>query len=163
VLVGVVGHRSLTVEAAGVAGGVCARVFTQLARAGRRPAAVSALAEGADTLFARVALALGVPLEAVKPHGEYLDDFGSSEAQAEFLNVWTRARHRTVMPYRSRSDAAYQAAMQWVAARSDLLVAVWDGLPSTQIGGTAHTVAYARSLGRPIIHVHSKVERVGLV
>jgi hypothetical protein len=162
VLVGVVGHRSLTVEAAGLARRVCAHVFTQLVRAGQRPAALSALAEGADTVVASVALALGVPLGAVQPHGEYLEDFESSEARAEFLHMWTRARHRTVMPYRCRSDAAYQAAMQWVAGHSDLLVAVWDGLPSGQIGGTAHTVAYARSLGRPIIHVHSELERVVL-
>jgi hypothetical protein len=36
------------------------------------------------------------------------------------------------------------------AARAEVLIAVWDGLPARGLGGTADVVAYAKQCGRPV-------------
>jgi hypothetical protein len=161
--VGVVGHRSLSAAHASFAERVCHRLFADLLQRGPRITAISALAEGADTLFARAAVACGVPLEVVEPHARYRDDFTTAQARSDFAVIGAAARHRTVMPYPRASDRAYRTAMRWVADRSDLVVAVWDGRPSDRVGGTAQTVGYARALNRPVLHVHPGSERVVLV
>jgi hypothetical protein len=163
VRVGVVGHRSLSADHASFAEHVCCRLFADLLHRGLRVTALSALAEGADTVFASAAVVCGAPLEVVEPHGQYRDDFTTRQAQADFALMRAAAGHRTLMPYPRRSDGAYQAAMRWVADRSDLLVAVWDGRPSDRVGGTAETIGYARALNRSILHVHAQSERVVFV
>jgi hypothetical protein len=163
VRVGVVGHRSLSVEATAFAETVCARLFADLRLEGTRLTAVSALAQGADTLFARVAVASGVPLAVVQPHGRYLDDFPTRRARAEYVRMTKQACAWTLMPYRGRCDMAYQAAMEWVADHSDVLVAIWDGRPSRHCGGTAGTVGYARETGCPVVHVDPRTRSVALV
>jgi hypothetical protein len=115
--------------------------------------ALSALAAGSDTLFAEAALGLGIPLVAVRPFDRYADDFASAEARRAYGALWSRAEQRVRLPYRSRSDEAYRAAMRWVAERSDVLLAVWDGPRSARAGGTAETIAHARELGRAVLHV----------
>jgi hypothetical protein len=162
VRVGVVGHRSLPTQVAAFAERISAHLIADLQRSSGRLAAVSALAEGADTLFAAIAVTHNVPLEAVQPHDEYLADFRTRAARAEYARLWAAARQRTVLGYRRPSDYAYAAAMRWVVDRSDLLVAFWDGLPTTFLGGTAQTVAYASAAACPVIHVHSEKEAVSL-
>jgi hypothetical protein len=163
VRVGVVGHRFLSAQGRAFAQRACADLFAQVASKGREITAVSALAEGADTVFADVALRSGMPLEAVQPHDEYLYDFRSNAARSTYLTMWPLARRRTVLPYRHRCDAAYEAGMRWVVDRSSMLVAIWDGHPSHSIGGTAQTVTYARRSGCPVIHMSTLAERVAVV
>jgi hypothetical protein len=43
--------------------------------------------------------------------------------------------------------------MLWVANRSDVLVAAWDGRPALGLGGTGNAVGHARRMGRPVIHI----------
>lgn len=161
--VGVVGHRSLSSEDAAHAARACERLLTDLCSRNVQPTALSALAEGADTLFAEVALRIGVPLEVVEPHRRYLEDFGTVAAREKYVRTRALARRQTTLPYPARSDVAYRAAMRWIADQSDVLIAIWDGRPSTAIGGTADTVAYARASGQTVLHVHACAERVSLV
>lgn len=161
--VGVVGHRSLSAESAAFAESACAKLLADLRSTTAQVTALSALAEGADTLFAAVALASGVPLEVVQPHHEYLDDFGSTAARTKYVATCALAHRRTVLPFRHRCETAYADAMRWVADRSSLLVAIWDGRPGASVAGTAHTVAYARQLGCPVFHVQTEGNRVCIV
>lgn len=154
VRVGVVGHRWLSAEAAGFVGTACARLMTGIGRDSGQATAVSALAEGADTVFAAMAVASGFALEVVQPHGDYVADFTTTCVRARYEALCALAQRRTTMPFRHRSDLAYQAAMRRVADRSDLLAAIWDGRPSAYIGGTAETVRYARANGRLIAQLH---------
>jgi hypothetical protein len=41
----------------------------------------------------------------------------------------------------------------YIAEHSDVMIGVWDGLPSQGRGGTAEVVALARTLGKPICHI----------
>jgi hypothetical protein len=161
--VGVVGHRSLSAEGAAYAERVCDRLLTLLRSRHGQVTALSALAEGADTRFADVALTIGVALEVVQPHTRYLDDFSTDAGREKYLLTRAMARRHTILPYRERSDAAYQSSLRWIADRSDVLIEIWDGRPSTAIGGTADTVTYARASGYAVVHVYACADRICLV
>jgi hypothetical protein len=62
---------------------------------------------------------------------------------ADYDPLEATAIERVTLPYDEPSEDALWAAGQWVAERSDLLVACWDGQPSRGIGGTADVVQYA--------------------
>jgi hypothetical protein len=115
--------------------------------------AVSAIAEGADTYFAQVAISLGIPLQVVRPFSAYSDDFVTDVARRTYLNLRSGALQEEILPFADRSEEAYFAAMQWVVYRSDLLIAVWDGSPGRGKGGTANAVRQVRELRRAWIHL----------
>jgi hypothetical protein len=113
--------------------------------------AVSALAEGADSLFAEAALSLQVPLEVVRPFARYDGDFTTPQSRRRYRDLKAAARSETELAFVSRSVRAYEAAMRWVVENCDILVAVCDGRPSLARGGTADAVGYAARVGRPIV------------
>ncbi len=115
---------------------------------------LSALAEGGDRLAAWQAVALGYELAAPLPfHRElYQGDFRTDESRAEFHRLLAKAS--SVLELNgSREDeaAAYHAAGRVVAEQSDLMIAIWDGLPARGIGGTAQIVAEVEERGIPLI------------
>lgn len=118
-----------------------------------RVTAVSALAEGADTIFAEAALALDIPLRVVRPFRGYEADFADHETRRRYEELREAAESEERLPYVSRSRRAYKAAMRWVVQNSDLLVAAWDGRPGLGPGGTADAVQHAVAVGREVIHV----------
>jgi hypothetical protein len=118
--------------------------------------ALSALAVGADTLFAEAAVQLGVPLEIVRPFDRYADDFACRTAGRRYRRLVTAARHETRLPFDVRSRAAYATAMRWIVQRSDVVVAAWDGSPPCGTGGTADAVQYAQAIGRPVVHLDTR-------
>lgn len=127
----------------------------------------SPLAVGADRLVARKLLereatrliaVLPVPAE------DYLNDFGptdlhhidyeSAELRQEFRHwISHRAIEVIPMPPSATRNEAYEKAGFYIADHSDVMIAVWDGLPSQGRGGTAEIVERARTLGKPICHV----------
>jgi hypothetical protein len=156
--IGVTGHRDLgdEVTAAFVAR-QCKAVLQKALTEHGEVVALSALAEGADTLFAEAALELGIPLEAVTPFEGYVEDFkGQARERYERLLAQTRVEHR--LPHAERSDEAYLAGGLWVVNHCDFLVVIWNGQPAAGTGGTGDVVDYAQQVGRPYIHIHT-VER----
>lgn len=152
--IGIVGHRYLgnseTIRF------VAAESLTALKRAkAEHPdvVALSAIAEGADTLFAEAALALGLPLEIVRPFAEYEADFETLSAKTRYEELRTAARNELKLTYVERSNLAYEAAMSWIVKRSDLLVVAWDGLPAEGAGGTGDAVKQALQLNKPWLHL----------
>ena len=116
--------------------------------------ALSAIAEGADTIFAEAALALDIPLEIVRPYQAYSVDFVTASARDRYHRLRAAARSETQLSYMRRSNKAYETAMNWILMRSDLLVAVWDGQPANGPGGTGHAVHQAIQLRRSWIHLN---------
>ena len=150
---------------------------------------VSALAEGADRLVAEVALEEGhellvpLPLEPT----DYERDF--PESIAEFHSILRRippeqvfvlapeagSHHEQSQPDQltphERRERRYRAVDIFLAQQSHLLLALWDGRPTTAIAGTAAVVrlklegpsgtpeAGLRPLdaedGGPVYHVHA--------
>jgi hypothetical protein len=121
---------------------------------------VTSLADGADTIAAEEALALGWTLDAVLPlHREdYLRDFEDPIARANHETLLVRAANVFELDgdrnVEGGSAIAYERAGRVVLAQSDILVAVWDGGPVRGRGGAAQIVAEAVLAGIPVIHLH---------
>jgi len=119
-------------------------------------AVMSALAEGADRLVAEEAIRLGMPLTALlpMPRDLYMQDFATSGSCAEFEDLCaaavdvfelpltpgnTRASIAEPGPNRSRE---YAQAGVFLSAHCHVLLALWDGKPSDQLGGTSQVVRF---------------------
>jgi hypothetical protein len=134
-------------------------IEARLAPAGDTPLtwlAISSLAEGADRLVADAILArpgslLEVPLPF--PRDEYQTDFKTDESKAAFGELYRQASLITCAPRFESRDSAYEWAGQAMVSRSDIVIAVWDGLASRGVGGTADIVKLGRRYGRPVVHI----------
>src|SRR5438552_11828242 len=115
--------------------------------------ALSAIAEGADTLFAEAAIRLDIPLEIVRPFTNYAEDFRTASARTRYEKLRAAARNETKLPYPERSDMAYKAAMNWIVDRSELVVVAWDGQPAIGSGGTGDAVRQLMLRKRPWVHL----------
>ncbi|MET9323839.1 hypothetical protein ABZX75_27205 [Streptomyces sp. NPDC003038] len=145
--IGVTGHRSIPGE---VLGHVESSLRAVLGGHEGPLEALSSLAEGADQLFAAIALECGADLTVVIPSGDYEEGFEDAEALAGYRRLKHLATQEVRMDFARSTDEAYYAAGTYIADSCDRLVAVWDGLPARGHGGTAEIVAYARTLGKPV-------------
>ena len=150
---GIVGHRELDAEAAAFVGAASSMLLSDALAASGEVIAISALAEGADTLFAEAALSVHVPLEVVRPFSCYADDFPTEQSRGRYRTLAAAARKQTKLRFTARSAHAYEAAMRWVVENCDVLVAAWDGGPARGRGGTARAVRHAALIGRPVVQL----------
>jgi hypothetical protein len=156
---GIAGHCVLGPEAREFVVSACSTLIADVQRSSK-VAAVSALAEGADTLFAEAALSAGATLEVVRPYDRYEREFQTAGKQRRYRALVDAAQRETRLPFVVRSTQAYEAAMRRVTDVCDVLVAAWDGSPPRGTGGTADTVRYAESIGRRIVHLDVVAHRV---
>jgi len=111
---------------------------------------VSCIAEGADSIFARVVLDLGGQSEAILPAESYrLQKVGQSHLHT-FDELLDQACEVRVMSFQEPSREAYEAANEELLRRSDEFVAVWDRNSPVDRGGTAAVVQAARSIPLPV-------------
>jgi hypothetical protein len=122
----------------------------------------SSLAEGADRLVAREALALGYELICPLPFARAISEQESRDAasRAEYRALLAQAAAVFALDGRrddpEQATEAYAAAMRVLLSQSDVLIAVWDGEPPRGAGGTADAVNLAIGLGIPVIWVRSQ-------
>lgn len=119
---------------------------------------VSSLAEGADSIAADAALALGWRLDAVLPlpGHDYAEDFTAGMAREAHLRrvaAATAVFELPALPDAEDRTTAYERAGRVMLAQSDVVVAVWDGQPARGRGGAAQIIAEAVLRGIPVIHV----------
>ncbi len=120
---------------------------------------LSPLAEGADTLAAEEALALGYELHVPLPMAreEYEKDFESPESLATFRRLLAEAGEAHIFEIRACNPErghAYADAAAVTLNHSDLLLALWDGKETGYIAGTAPTIELATRQHIPVIHLH---------
>ncbi len=173
-VVGVTGHRDLRPEDRAKLEEKVKEIFLQLRR--DYPATplilVSALAEGADRLAARVALSphMGVSLIAPMPMPQdlYELDFESlailetpmgalaveSSSREEFRGLLEQAIARpelglahgntreSIAEQGAKRDKQYELVGKFIARHSQILIALWDGVESKRTGGTASVVQF---------------------
>lgn len=117
---------------------------------------LSPLAEGADRLVAKEAIELGLSLAVVMPMPReiYYTEFSDDESIAEFETLYDKAvdvydlpiaRNGTLesisRPGRAR-ELQYAQSGVFLSAHSHILLALWDGKTSGQLGGTAQVVRF---------------------
>jgi hypothetical protein len=115
---------------------------------------LSALAEGADRLIAKVAMdELKADLIAVlpMPADEYENDFQTEESKVEFREFLDRALHvRTVevpagdawKTHGEPRNVQYARAGATIADQAQVLLAIWDGKSARGTGGTGDLVTW---------------------
>lgn len=111
---------------------------------------VTCLAPGADSLFAEAVLEIGVPLEVLVPSADYRRTQVPTDCAAEWDAAIAAADVVTVLPFAEAGPEAYAAANEAMLGSVDELVAVWDGRPALDGGGTGAAVAEARRRGVPV-------------
>jgi hypothetical protein len=117
---------------------------------------VSPLADGADQLAADIALDLGFELHALLPFTRetYRRGLADDEARHASDRLLNRAHCVLELPGDPAHPLdAYVMTGRASIAHSDLLVAVWDGLPPRGRGGTGEVVQLAVIKGTPVAHV----------
>ncbi len=116
---------------------------------------LSPLAEGSDQLVAEIAHELGIPLIVPIPmqQDEYEKDFNSDDSLRDFralledaevipLPLVSGSTPKAIsMPGVAR-DAQYAQLGVFISNRCQVLLALWDGKPGTEMGGTAGVVNY---------------------
>jgi len=166
-VVGVTGHRDLREQDRDALEAWVRQLLVEIReRYPHTPVVVlSPLAEGADRLVARVALALClqlvVPLPV--PRALYETDFETAASKTEFERLLGRAREWFELPLADGNteerirepggprNRQYAAVGEYIARQSHILIALWDGAPPDPEleGGTAHIVDFRlEALGR---------------
>jgi len=133
------------------------------------PSVLTPLAEGADRLVAEEVLKYdNAELKVILPlcTQEYLEDFSSGESKKEFEVLLSQADYKLTLntePLRENfpngffaeaKKQAYEDVGRYIVNHSDVLIAIWDELPSQGKGGTANIVQYAKSKGCPIFIIN---------
>jgi hypothetical protein len=147
-IVGITGHANLTDTTTALIYDSIRAVLARLPGPGL--VGLTCLARGADQVFAHVVLELGGDIEVVVPAGDYFDRIDDKASRDRCDAYLARAIAIHTLAYPSANGEAYLAASQEVVDRSDLLLAVWDGSPSS---GTGQAVAYAQSANRDVVTV----------
>ena len=113
---------------------------------------MTGMAQGADLLVARAAVNAGCKVDAVLPMplDRYVQDFDAESGAALKELLADPAVHCTVLPPPPGADhdakhgdgraVFYANLTQALAAKCNLLLALWDGKTSPLAGGTADTV-----------------------
>ena len=117
---------------------------------------MTALAEGADRLVAEEAVGLGLPLSVVLPMTRrvYEQDFETEESRTQFGRLCEVAADVFELPLAagntelSLQDPGPGRARQYaqlgvfICAHCHILMALWDGKDSDQLGGTSQVVRF---------------------
>ncbi len=157
-VVAVTGHRDLVPSETSALRDRVQELFARLQQdyPDRRLQVMSALAEGADQLVADVALGMSLELVVVLPmmKSVYRDDFLSAESKSRFDALCERATDfyelplasgntqegvATVGPQRNRQ---YAQLGVFLCAHCHILLAIWDGKVTNELGGTGQVVRF---------------------
>jgi hypothetical protein len=113
---------------------------------------ISGLAEGSDAILAEAALAEGWILVAALPfaHAEFVLDFEPGPTRERFQALLNQASVVCELDgSRRRGGEPYSHVGEQIIEQSDLLLAIWDGLPPRGPGGTGDVVQQAIERGLP--------------
>jgi hypothetical protein len=160
-VVAVTGHRDLV---AGELDGIKRQVEDFLAMLlrqfpERQIQMMSPLAEGADRIAAKVALAMGLELIAPLPmeRSDYCRDFEEATSRAEFEELSLQASQVLVLPAISTDrNRQYAQLGVFLSAHCHILLAIWDGKLETSLGGTGQVVKFHHDNTMPG-YVHATV------
>jgi hypothetical protein len=176
-VIGVTGHRDIRDQDREQLAETVSAVFDELsARYPNTPLiVVSALAEGADRIVAQEALLHGAKLVCPLPLPKdiYIRDFSTAGSRTEFESLLAQADSWFVLPlmdgfsyedlveHGPARDIHYAQCGAYLALRSQILLALWNGEQSNLIGGTAQTVRFKlQGVGSPYARTHSHLDIV---
>ena len=147
--IGVTGHMNMTAETSELVRSEITRILQE--EASWSPiTGVSCIAAGADSIFAQAVLDLGGQLEVIIPSTDYRTAKVKPDHADTFDKLVASARVVTTLPFDHASREAYEAANQLLLGSCSTLIAVWDGHPAVDKGGTAAVVEAAQQVGHKV-------------
>ena len=157
--IGIIGHRDLGGEDVDFYVQTCChKILSELRSKYPKIRAISAISQGADSIFAQSAVSLNIQLESVIPFSDFKSDF-TGEVPCERYKMLRKSSNReTMVNFSKRSNMAYKKSMEWVVFKSNIVIAVWDGKKIGSIGGTWEAVLLCKKLNKTIINldIHNK-------
>lgn len=176
-VIGITGHRDLREQDKPLLAESLRKIFVELRE--QYPHTpfllITALAEGADRFAAEIAMEFDSELICPLPFRRelYEDDFETEASRAEFQSLLDRSNHWFELPlmegfieadireYGSPRDMHYAQCGAYIALRSQILIALWNGEFSKLVGGTAHVVQFKlEGVGAPYARSHSPLDVV---
>lgn len=157
--VGIVGHCDLGGEDVDFYVQMCChKLLSELRIKYPKIRAISAISQGADSIFAESAVSLNIPLESIIPFANFKSDFTEEVPLERYKKLRESADFETAVNFSKRSDLAYKKSMEWVIFKSNIVIAVWDGKKIGSIGGTWEAVLICRNLNKKMINIdiHNK-------
>ena len=168
----VTGHRRITDDQRCRIEAQITEIIATLAKENESVRIISCLADGADQLVAKIGLDHGCSLVVVIPFQRTsevhrrdrtdglasLQAFDKLIAKAEQV-IELSPDYDDDLPWDSEEAAVqrnrgYEQTNLRMLDESDLLIAIWDGLPNTRPGSTAQVVEKARKMGISVIWVN---------
>lgn len=145
-VIGVTGHRGLPPPTAQL---VRHALREALLGCGNTVIGITALADGADQLFARAVLDQGGQIEVIVPATHYRDGL-PAESHPEYDDLLAHAVTVHRLDFTESTPESHLAASELMLSMVGELLAVWDGQPARGYGGTADVVTRARDRGHPV-------------
>lgn len=144
--IGITGHRDLPAPTARL---VAHALRDVLADYGASVTGVTALANGADQLFARAILDQGGQIEVIVPATQYREGLpAASHPEYDDLLGDASTVHR--LKFTESTPESHMAASTLMISMISELFAVWDQQPARGHAGTADVVTHAREHGLPV-------------
>lgn len=157
-IVAVTGHRDLVADEVPLIRAHVREFFRRLLDEfpERGITVMSSLAEGADQLVAEEALTLGISLIAPLPMPRelYLEDFETPIAREKFNTLLSQATEifelpittgntaQTIAEHGPNRNRQYAQLGVFLCAHCHILLALWDGKESEELGGTGQVVRF---------------------
>lgn len=109
---------------------------------------ITGMALGWDTLLAKTALELSIPLVCAVPFKGW--DSWRESARKVARNIMDNAAEVHYVSKEGYQPYKYQIRNEWMVDRCDKLLAYWDG----SVGGTYNCLFYAKKVKRPVINLY---------
>ncbi len=161
--VGFTGHRKLPDES--TSRRLISQVLGEMKSSHEVLCGVASVAVGGDLLFAESCVALEIPLRVLLPLpvDDFRNDFDESSWDRAEAILGKALSVEVTGDGGLREERYYECGLETVQ-QSRMLIALWDGEPARGLGGTAQIFEFARSVGRPVVCIHSRtgeIERAG--
>ena len=114
---------------------------------------VTSLAIGADQLFAKLVTEEGGQIFAIIPFDDYERTF-DEQGLKTYRKLLGKAVSIEILEGKACDEDSYLAAGKRIVDLSDMIIAVWNGLPAKGKGGTADIVDFALQKQKPLVHIN---------
>lgn len=114
----------------------------------------TALAIGADQLFAEILRERGITYTAILPCQEIAKTFQTQTHLENFRRLLKSASAVITLDFIEPTEAAFFEAGKRVVDLADLVIAVWNGLPAKGLGGTADVVQYSLDRKKRVVYIN---------
>jgi len=123
---------------------------------------MTALAIGADQVFAEVVLKLQGKIEVVIPFVGYEKTFKNEVDLLKYRRLRSVASRIETLENSVSEEESYLLAGKKIVDCCDLLIAVWNGQPAHGLGGTADIVTYAILTGKQWVRLNPVAQEISV-